>query len=193
MICKYCHNEIDDALNVCPYCSQPVEAEPQMEGQWVNANEQANPYGYIPQQETPKQNGYYNQGYQQGGQQGYYQQPQYQQPPYQQYPPQNNYNMHPVNIKRDLDDAKLLGILSIVLGAFVSSIIGIICGAIGGSKVGKIAPMYPYDKNVISAKKLNSWGIGVSIARIVFCVLIFIALILAYSFGTSYMGVPDFF
>lgn len=94
-------------------------------------------------------------------------------------------------ISNNLSSAKTLGILAIVLGLLISSIIGIICGAVGLSKANSVPDMLP-DPNLnaekAKVKKLNILGIVLPIAIRVVLIIIYVIFIvvLGAGFVTSY-------
>ncbi len=192
MICVFCGNKIDDTSTICPCCHQHVtpvkqETEPNYYQPVQEPNyppQQENHFYHIPEQQETKNSGEYT-GQAQGQNndqpyenQGYYQQPYYQ-------PQQNYYNQPSGDVSRIVENSKTLGILSIVLGIFLSGIVGVILGAIGLSKINSIYPMFPGIPDVQTAKKLNGWGIGLSIGL---RALIFIVWLLIVFFGIAAAG-----
>lgn len=119
------------------------------------------------------------------GQAGYNQAPpQYGQPQYQQAPPQ--YGQVPPqnpNMYRDLDTAKTLGVVSIVM-AFFFPLVCWICGGIGISKANGIINMAQMNNDAYlleeakSAKKTNKIGVIIGIVLTAVSVLLSIILVL---------------
>lgn len=86
--------------------------------------------------------------------------------------------------KDKLSTANTLGILSIILGIIFSPIVGIICGAIGISKVNEVpdfAPYTPLAQEKARCKKLNVLGIVIPV--VLWVVLIVFMFIAVFAFG----------
>lgn len=90
------------------------------------------------------------------------------------FDPYNNYQS--AQIDKIIDDGKTLGILAIVLGLFVSSVVGLILGIVGMEKLKDMNFNLNYLQNnkYKEAKNLNKWGIIIPIVRLVFLILIFV-------------------
>lgn len=167
MICSKCGKTLSDDLYYCDNCGEPTGKS----DQWAPINDGQNQY------QAQNQNAY----------QSPYQTP-YGSNSYNSY---NNYNANnsfksfenyayfneKQKIDKKIDDSRLLGILAIILGLFVTSIIGIILGAIGLSKLDEI----PYEfqnecaQNREKARKLNIAGIVVPLcARLLFWIGYFV-------------------
>lgn len=85
-----------------------------------------------------------------------------------------------------LSTANTLGILAIILGILFSPIVGIICGAIGISKVNEVpdfAPYTPIAQEKARCKKLNI--LGIVIPLIFWVIAIVLVFILAFAFGMA--------
>lgn len=172
MYCKNCGQVIPEGYENCPYCQTKADNA-------FNANNTA-----------PNGNGTYftpntNEGnYQQGAyQQGTYQQNNgYNQPPHDNFFNQGNNNQYGFNqqaqyyadASRNIDDARTLGILAIVLGILFSPIVGIICGIIGLSKVNSVPDMPELFEKKASAKKLNNLGIAIPIVFWIVAIIIIV-------------------
>lgn len=191
MICVFCGNKIDDSTSICPYCSQKVTpvSEPVAEiVQPIEAQPSQEPapqptYYHLPQQQEIQYQGQYTAPTQPQGQ-GYYQQ--YNNPYAQQgyYQQQNPYGM---DIARAIENTRTLGILSIVLGLAFSSIVGLVLGAIGMSKINSYYAMYPGMPEIKRAKSLVNWGIGLSAARLILIVISYIIAAFVFAaFGTAF-------
>lgn len=120
--------------------------------------------------------------------QGYYQPPQQ---PYQPY--QQTYYSAVENPYKIIEDCKTLGIVAII-GCFFINLIGIICGAIGLSKLKSVPDSPELAEKKRSAKTLCKWGVGVAVAKIVVAV---ITAILSFLFSAglffSQFAIDDFF
>lgn len=197
MICNFCRNEIDDASTVCPYCGQPITpVQPQTQdydNSFTQPEQEPAPqdtaYYHLPEQQEFNKQGEYtapNQP-QQNTDRGYYQpqyyqqqQYQYQQQQYQQ--PNNGYYYQGTDIRKEIENSKILGIVSILVGVFISGIAGIICGAIGLSKVNPFYHSYPMDPEIKSARSLNKWGIGLSAGLRIGCFIIIMIVSVIFAF-----------
>ena len=134
------------------------------------------------------QNAQYNAYYQNGQYQSHYQNNQYYQPQYQQYqnsqygyatPAQQEY----ANFENKLSNAKILGIISIVM-AFVTPFIGIILGIIGLVNVSDVPISYvPLEEKRTSCKMLNTLGIVLPFVWVA-AILIISALFFTTAFST---------
>lgn len=185
MYCEKCGSPVADGLTSCPNCNEPIniqEAAP-VENQQTTAEaaQQTNSY----ENAQPSSDSYYQPNYNQQPnytQQGYSQP--YGQQYNQQYNPNGYYQSDPQQvfieqeINKNLSNAKTLGILAIVLGLLITPLIGIICGAIGISKVNDIInltnnPMIEQEKKKV--KRLNKLGIIIPI--VVYAVIVIFAII----------------
>ncbi len=111
----------------------------------------------------------------------YYQQPLNMGNTNQQYQNQNSQsNLNPMMnfINSKLEDARLFGILAIVIGIFVSAIVGICLGAVGLSKLNDIRTPNLYIPEIETKKekfrKLNIIGIIVPLVLKIILVIIYL-------------------
>lgn len=163
MICSKCGKTLSDDLYYCDNCGEPTGKA----DSWAPVNNEQNQNQYQSQTQSSYQNPYQNQNNQNTYQSPY-------QTPY----TNNSYNNYNANngfksfenyayfnekqkVDKKIEDSRLLGILGIILGLFITSILGIILGAIGLSKLNEI----PYEfqnecaQEREKAKKLNIAGI----------------------------------
>lgn len=199
MYCPKCGSFVTDEAQFCPNCNEPIIKEavnepeaqqnggvyytPQQNNTYNNVNDSNyNPYGN-PQQNNAyynndAQQNYFNQG--QPNNQGFYQS----------CPP----NQAEQQFKEVISSANTLGILAIVLGILLTPLAGIICGAVGLSKLNSIPnilmnPILTKDKD--KAKKLNIMGIVIPVAlyivAIIFMIILFSVMGLAAADMFSYM------
>ena len=184
MFCQNCGKELFGSTANCPYCNAPVNntVNNYSQNQTVPpTNENTATGGYIlngqaqsytsNQQQTQyqSQNQYqYNNQYQ-----GAYQPQQPTQTPF-----TPNYNQNTVyngygNIK-DIESAKTMGIVSVVLAIFGLSIIGLIVAIVGSGKIKPIFFANSADTNTRSAYNWNKAGIIANVLRLVFAILLII-------------------
>lgn len=208
MYCEKCGSPIADGLTSCPNCNEPIniqEASPienqqttaeasQQTNSYENAQSASDSYYTPPQQNyNPQPNYTQQQGYSQPYGQQYNQQ----------YNPNGFYQGNPQQmfieqeINKNLSSAKTLGILAIVLGLLFSPIVGIICGAIGLSKVNDIVnltsnPMIEQEKKKV--KKLNKLGIIIPIVvyAVIILFTIIITVVASLGLASSYTYFNDF-
>ncbi|MGN0467478.1 MAG: hypothetical protein ACI4GY_01990 [Acutalibacteraceae bacterium] len=181
MICRRCSKEFDDRLNYCPYCGEPAAYTANNNAYNSQAQNQ------YTQNSNPQQQ-YYSQAYSQPSQ---YREPfaQSPQPPY-----QNGYNQSPmydpamVNAQNDLHTAKILGIIAIVVGIFISPLAGWICGGIAISKANKYLNYYGHNTPLSAeASKAKKLGIaGVIVASVIFVLTLLAAL--SFVFGVGFLA-----
>ncbi len=222
MYCEKCGSPVADGLTSCPNCNEPIniqetaaaenqepavnaEASPQTDS-YESAQPSSDSYYTPPQQQTQPQQDYAQQpNYTQ--QQGYNQQPNYSQPygqqtyqqSYQQYNANSYYQNNPQafveqEINKSLSSARTLGILAIVLGLLMSPIVGIICGAVGISKVNDIinmtnSPIIEEEKKKV--KKLNK--IGIIIPLVIYAVIIVFAIVISLIAGIGFASSASYF
>lgn len=165
MICNKCGKVLSDDLYYCDNCGAPTGKETQWAPYGNETNQ--NPGGF--------QNGSYSNGgnyntYGSNGNYGNY----------------NNFGSYNSSqeIDKKIEDSKLFGILAIVLGFFVSSIIGIILGAIGLAKLNDIPfefQNYNLEKRE-KARKLNIAGIVAPlVVRVLLWILYFVFIFAIFS------------
>lgn len=96
----------------------------------------------------------------------------------------NNYRS--AEIDKKIEDGRTLGILAIILGLLVSSVVGLILGIVGMEKLKDINfdMNYPQTNKYNEAKNLNKWGIIIPIIRFLLVIVIFI-LYLAFIVGIT--------
>lgn len=199
MYCPKCGSFVTDDAQFCPNCNEPINKEaacnsapqqndgvyytPQSNNEQsaynstqasnsYNANEQNNTYYNSAQPNYNSQPNYFNQA--QPNNQGYYQA----------CPP----NQSEQQFKEVISSANTLGILAIVLGILLTPLAGIICGAVGLSKLNSIPniPLNPIlTKDKDKAKKLNIWGIALPIALYVVAVILMVIMITVMGFATA--------
>lgn len=171
MICSKCGKTLSDDLYYCDNCGEPTGKS----DQWAPINNNQNTNTYSDANQNPYNTGTYNrQNQYQPPNEGPYQNP-YGNNNYNSYNSYNNYNANngfksfenyayfneKQKVDKKIEDSRLLGILGIILGLFITSILGIILGAIGLSKLNEI----PYEfqnecaQEREKAKKLNIAGI----------------------------------
>ncbi|MCM1285162.1 MAG: hypothetical protein NC213_08240 [Acetobacter sp.] len=171
MYCKNCGQVIPDGYSYCPCCQTKADNHTTQDGTYFTPNtDQENcQHGAYQQNNGYTQNtqeNFFNQG---NNQYGFNQQAQYY-----------------ADAARNLDDAKTLGILAIILGILFSPIVGIICGIIGLSKANSVADMpETFDKKA-KAKRLNSLGIAIPIVLWVFAAIV---MILVFTFVIGATGI----
>lgn len=166
MLCNNCGSFVEDGCYYCPRCGKPVNNETQWSAYEQNANQNQNYTSTNSYNSGAYNNTTYNSGY-------------------------NNYNSYEADqIFKKLEDSKLLGILAIVLGLFVSSVIGIILAVVGKEKLNDInIDMYsPFYAKKEQARKLNNAGIIIPIVRFAVAILFFIIYFafIATVFSTTY-------
>lgn len=192
MYCPKCGSFLADDAQFCPSCNEPVNHTaagaqqndgvyytPQQGDSYNNStNEQNNTYYNNAQPNYNAQSNYFNQA--QPNNQGYYQ--------------ANQPNYIEQQFKDIISNANTLGVLAIVLGILLTPLAGIICGAVGLSKLNSVPdlPMNPYiTKDKAKAKKLNLIGIILPIAlyvvAIIFMVIVFTFMGLATASALSFM------
>lgn len=200
MYCPKCGSFVTDDAQFCSNCNEPITRET------VSNSAQTNDgVYYTPQQSSneqsaysaPQQNNPYNNpneqntAYYNNGQPNYNSQPNYfnqaqsnNQGYYQACPP----NQFEQQFKEAISSANTLGILAIVLGILLTPLAGIICGAVGLSKLNSIPniPMSPVlTKDKDKARKLNIWGIALPIALYVVAVILMIIMVTVMGFATA--------
>lgn len=208
MYCPKCGSFVTDEAQFCPNCNEPIikeavnEPEAQQNGgvyytPQQNPNEQ-NAY-YSPQQNNtynnvndsnynpygnPQQNNAY---YNNDAQQNYFNQGQSNnQGFYQSCPP----NQAEQQFKEVISSANTLGILAIVLGILLTPLAGIICGAVGLSKLNNVPDMLMNPllaKDKAKAKKLNIWGIVLPTALYIVAIIFMIILVSIMGLATADM------
>lgn len=208
MYCPKCGSFVTDEAQFCPNCNEPIikeavnEPEAQQNGgvyytPQQNPNEQ-NAY-YSPQQNNtyntvndsnynpygnPQQNNAY---YNNDAQQNYFNQGQpNNQGFYQSCPP----NQAEQQFKEVISSANTLGILAIVLGILLTPLAGIICGAVGLSKLNNVPDMLMNPllaKDKAKAKKLNIWGIVLPTALYIIAIIFMIIFVSIMGLATADM------
>lgn len=162
MYCKNCGQLIADNTAVCPYCSATVQGE---------ANHSVNGTYYTPPEN--RQDSYQPQGEQYGN---YYNQPNN----------QYGFNQYFKEAEANIESANTLGIISIILGILLSPIVGIICAAVGLSKLSSVPEIPELYTKRQQAKRLNNLGI---IIPLVIWLVAFVAIMLfmgVFVAGTVY-------
>ena len=162
----------------CPKCGTYMEED---SVQCVNCGET------VVKEQTNQTN--YNDNYYQQSEGSYYNpQPSSSQSYYQYDNQVKQEQMIEQGYKDKLSTANTLGILSIILGIIFSPIVGIICGAIGISKVNEVpdfAPYTPLAQEKARCKKLNVLGIVIPVVLwVVLSVFMFIA-VFAFGFAAT--------
>lgn len=212
MYCPKCGSFVTDEAQFCPNCNEPIIKEAVNEP----ASQTNDGVYYTPQQNTPnvqgapysaQQNNTYNSvndptcntysnpqqnnTYYNDAQQNYFNQGQPNNQGYYQACPPNQVE---IQFKEVISNANTLGILAIVLGILLTPLAGIICGAVGLSKLNSIPniPMNPIlAKDKDKAKKLNIWGIALPIAlyvvAVIFMVIMFTVMGLATASAIDFM------
>lgn len=194
MYCSKCGAFLPEGAEVCPGCNAPVSNQSTTTNNSA-ANNQAASGGvyYTPQQSRPEYtnvSGTYNE--QATNNQGsYYTNLGNNHNTNESYNAEQSYFMQE-QIKENLSTANTLGIIAIVLGILVSSIIGIICGAIGLDKAKSIPDMpmdSPIAKEKAKVKKLNILGIVLPIALRALMVIMYVVFFMILGFSTiAYMS-----
>lgn len=174
MICNKCSKVLSDDLYYCDNCGAPTGKDTQWTPYGNETNQ--NPGSY-----SNGNYGNYNNpgGYNNGGQGNYGNYGNY----------NNNFGLYNTaqEIDKKIEDSRLLGILAIVLGFFVTSIIGIILGAVGLAKLNDIPfdfQNYNIEKRE-KARKLNVAGIVAPlVVRVLFwiCYFVFVFAIVSASY-----------
>ncbi|MCH5314975.1 MAG: zinc ribbon domain-containing protein [Eubacterium sp.] len=171
MYCNNCGAFVPDGSTYCPNCNTVFNTQSQ----------NTNGTYYTP---PAADNGYYNQ--QNFNQQGNYQQGYNQ-------PQGNYYNQNgfadPMNShKSELESAKTLGIISLVVGIVFSRIIGIILGIIGLSKANSVPDMLD-NPMLFKLKKdsvmLNRLGIIIPVVLGVVAIVAYLFFIFVFMADTS--------
>lgn len=169
MYCNNCGAPVPDGSTICPSCNA------------VQNNQQQNSNGtyYTPPSSANTAYGSYNQ-------QGYAQQGNYNQPQ-DNYFNNAGYNTFSNQYESDLKNAKLFGILALVIGLLLSRTIGIILGVIGHSKAKNI-PDSALSPELLSLKnnaiQLNKLGIIIPAVFMAFGVVF---MIIYFVFITVFM------
>lgn len=186
MYCKNCGQVIPDGYTYCPYCNTATDNEPNTNSTAPNGNgtyftPNTNDGSY--QQGTYRQDSYQqNNGYNQNTQDNFFNQGNNSQYGF------NQQAQYYTEASKNLDDAKTLGILAIVLGILFSPVVGIICGIIGLAKVNSVPDMPETFEKKAQAKKLNNLGIAIPIALwcVAIIIMIFVFAGIAGFAGASY-------
>ena len=200
MYCPKCGAFIPEGTQSCPSCNEVINTytanntaennypnngvyyTPQDSGAAYNNTSQQSNDSYYNQQSNnnyynnPEQNNshhnYFNQG--QTGNQGYYR------------ADMPNYNE--MQIRNIISNANTLGILAIVLGILFTPIAGIICGAIGLSKLNSL-PNIPLDpilsRERDKTKKMNILGIVIPIVLYIIAIIFMIIMFTVMGFATA--------
>lgn len=205
--CPKCGSFLPEGANACPNCGAPAFAEANTNvntnantSENFTGNPNGNPAGnnggvyYNPQ--SFEQSGEYHSDYQAYNSapdpnQSYFTASSAQQTNYG-APPQQDYYIQE-HIKNELSSANTLGIIALVLGILVSWLVGVICGAIGLSKVNNL-PDFPFGspaaEEKAKTKKLNILGIVLPIViRVILSIILYIFLIAVI--GVSYDALGD--
>lgn len=167
MYCPKCGTFLEDDCAQCVNCGEPIVHE-----QTAQAN-QPNNDNYYQQNNAGT---YYNP--QPSESQSYYQ-----------YDSQaKQAQMVEQGYKDKLSSSNTLGILAIILGILFSPIVGIICGAIGISKLNEVpdfAPYTPLAQEKARCKKLNTLGIVIPIVLWVVAIVFMLVIMFAFGFAAT--------
>ena len=193
MYCPNCGSFLQDGTQNCPNCNEPINQtnvnnganaqqndgiyyNPQQNNTYNNVNEP----NYNTYSNTQQNNTYYN-----DAQQNYFNQGQPNNQDYYQACPPNNSEQQ---FKEIVSSANTLGILAIVLGILLTPLAGIICGAVGLSKLNSLPniPMNPAIENdKAKARKLNIWGIVLPIALYIILIVLMIIMFTFMGLATA--------
>lgn len=164
MYCPKCGTYMEEDSVQCVNCGEPV------------VNEQANQTNCNDNYYQQSTGTYYNP--QPSSSQSYYQ-----------YDSQvKQEQMIEQGYKDKLSSANTLGILAIILGILFSPIAGIVCGAIGISKLNEVpdfAPYTPMAQEKARCKKLNTLGIVIPIVLWVVAIVFMFIAIFAFGFAAT--------
>lgn len=182
MYCPKCGSFVTDDAQVCPNCNEPILKE-----NFNNSAQQPNDgVYYTPQNNNGQNNTYYNNTQSNyDSQSNYFNQAQPNNQGYYQACPPNQFEQQ---FKEAISSANTLGILAIVLGILLTPLAGIICGAVGLSKLNSIPniPMSPTLTNdKAKAKKLNIWGIALPTALYIVAIILMVIMITVMGFATA--------
>ena len=180
MYCNNCGAPVPDGSTNCPNCNAALNnQQPNNDGTYYTPPSSDN---------ATSANGSYNQ--QDFAQQGNYQQSSYQAQDnyFNQNQNQYGYDYSEKRYEDDLQNAKLFGILSLVIGIVVSRIIGIILGAVGLSKANSI-PDFMQNPHLAKLKKdavrLNKLGINIPIVLGVVAIIAYILFVFVFMAGSA--------
>ena len=182
MYCQNCGKQLFGSSPNCPYCNAPVNYNVNPN---YNPNQSVNTASSEPAHSSYVLNGvaYNNENQAQPQQQHHTQYQTSYQPQNTPFMPNQNqgttYNGY--NNVREVESAKTMGIVSVVLAVVGVSIIGLIVGVIGMSKIRPIYFANSFDTNARSAYNWNKAGVVANIIRLVFSVLLIIVYIVLMS------------
>lgn len=175
MYCNNCGAPVPDGSTICPSCNAALNnQQPNTDGTYYTPPTSDSEYY---NQQNFSQQGAYQQSYNQP-QDNYFNQSSY----------QNGYNNSEKHYEDELHNAKIFGILALVIGILFSRIIGIILGVIGLSKANNV-PDLPQNPHLSKLKRdstlLNKLGIILPIVFGIIFIILYLLIVFVFMAGTA--------